>query len=88
MNVLCFYISLLSLYMLLGLDVSAAIFGLALITMLNITVNRKLFWAFYDANGSLFTLRASLYYLLAYPIPVGVGAVAGVAYFIKTKTKD
>ena len=87
-NVVCFYISLLSLYMLLGLDVSAAIFGLALITMLNITVNRKLFWAFYDANGSLFTLRASLYYLLAYPVPVGVGAVAGVAYFIKTKTKD
>ena len=88
MNVLCFYISLLSLYMLLGLDMSAAIFGLAVITMLNITVNRKLFWAFYDANGSLFTLRASLYYLLAYPIPVGAGAVAGVAYFIKTKTKD
>lgn len=88
MNVLCFYVSILSLYMLLGLDVSAAIFGLGLLTMINLTVNRKLFWAFYDANGSLFTLRASLYYLLAYPIPVGAGAVAGVAYFIKTKTKN
>jgi glycosyltransferase involved in cell wall biosynthesis len=87
-NVVCFYVSILSLYMLLGLDVSAALFGLAMLTMVNLTVNRKLFWAFYDANGSLFTLRASLYYLLAYPLPVGAGAVAGITYFIRTKTKN
>lgn len=86
MNVVSFYISILSLYIFLGLDISVAIFGLAMLTMINLTVNRKLLLAFYDANGSLFTLRASLYYLLAYPIPVGAGAVAGLAYFLRTKT--
>lgn len=84
-NVVCFYLSILFLYTLLGLDVSAALFGLCLLMAINLTVNRKLFQAFYDANGSLFTLAASLYYLIGYPLPIGAGAVAGVAHFLQKK---
>lgn len=84
-NVLCFYLSLLFLYTLLGLDVSAAIYGLCLLITINLAVNRRLFRAFYDSNGSLFTLGSSLYYLLGYPLPVGAGAVAGIAHFLQKK---
>lgn len=84
-NVVSFYLSILFLYALLGLDVSAAFFGLCLLMAINLTVNRKLFQAFYDANGSLFALGSSLYYLLGYPLPIGAGAVAGVAHFLQKK---
>ena len=84
-NVVCFYLSLLFLYTLLRHDVSAAIFGLCFLITINLTVNRKLFRAFYDSNGSLFTLASSLYYLLGYPLPVGAGAIAGIAHFLQKK---
>ena len=49
----------------------------------NLYLNRRLFKAFYDANGSIFSLGAGLYYLLVYPLPVAVGSIAGFSDFLQ-----
>ncbi|GBD98354.1 poly-beta-1,6-N-acetyl-D-glucosamine synthase [bacterium BMS3Abin07] len=54
----------------------------------NILLNRKLLIAYYRAKGMLFAFLSSIYYLFVYPVPVGLGAVAGMAgYLIKLKTQ-
>lgn len=45
---------------------------------MNITVNRDLIRAFFRARGMAFALAASAYYLLAYPLVVGAGGLAGI----------
>ena len=51
--------------------------------------NRNIIYAFYNANGSLFAINASLYYLFDYPFPIGAGIVAGIGklQLIKIHTK-
>lgn len=87
-NIVCFYLSILLLCAFIGFDASLSLIGVGLLAAINLTVNRKLLRAFYDANGSLFAIGASLYYLVVYPLPVGVGAVAGIAHFLRTKATN
>lgn len=82
LNVACFYLSLL-LIILPG--ITGAVFVISLIQAFNLLFNRKLFRKFYDANGLLFAIGASLYYVLAYPVPVGAGIVSGVLQFFAGK---
>ena len=52
----------------------------------NIIINRQLFKAFYESGSSLFALKAVLYYILVYPVPVGLGTITGVAkHFASSK---
>ena len=64
---------------------SGALFGICLVQAFNLLINRNLLRIFYNANGSLFAIGASLYYLLVYPIPVGVGIASGIAQFFARK---
>jgi GT2 family glycosyltransferase len=78
LNVSVFFICLLLLFGLAPGNTSA----LAVITFLcftNLYINRRLFKAFYDANGPKFGLGATLYYLLVYPFPVAVGSIAALS---------
>ncbi len=43
----------------------------------NLWVQRRLLAAFYRADGLVFALAAGAYYLLLYPLPVGMGGLAG-----------
>lgn len=59
---------------------------LPLIFFSNIIINRKLFKAFYESGSSLFALKAILYYMVIYPVPVGLGAITGaVKHFRSSK---
>jgi GT2 family glycosyltransferase len=51
----------------------------ATVFVLNLSVNRKLFAAFYSAKGLFFALCAAFYYVLVYPAAVGTGSLAGIA---------
>jgi GT2 family glycosyltransferase len=51
---------------------------LPLILIANLAVNKSLFTAFYRAKGIFFAIASVLYYILLYPIPVGLGAIAGI----------
>jgi glycosyltransferase involved in cell wall biosynthesis len=51
----------------------------------NILVSSGLFKAFYETKGLLFSLFAACYYLFVYPVPVGIGALSGIAKFIWTR---
>ncbi len=55
-----------------------------LILAINLFLNKGLLAAFYNAKGFLFALAATSYYLLLYPIAVGIGALAGIARFFTT----
>jgi len=56
---------------------TATLMVFTLLCCFNIYISRKLFKAFYDANGVLFGFAASCYYLLVYPLPVAVGTLEG-----------
>ena len=51
--------------------------GLPFILAANLWVQRRLLAAFYRADGPLFALAAGAYYILLYPLPVGLGGLAG-----------
>ncbi|GMR20458.1 MAG: hypothetical protein BMS9Abin36_1053 [Gammaproteobacteria bacterium] len=65
-------------------DNSAFILFTPLLLAMNLFVNRGLLVAFYRTKGLLFALTATSYYLLLYPIAVGVGAFAGLARYFST----
>lgn len=56
--------------------------GVLAVVAANLLVNRDLIRAFHAAGGSRFTLAALLYYVAVYPLPVGAGALAGVAGYV------
>ena len=51
---------------------------IAVLMIVNITVNRDLLLGFYRARGMIFAFAASAYYLLVYPLIVGAGGLAGL----------
>ncbi len=53
-------------------------FAIGAIQIVNIVINKRLLLAFCNADDILFSLRAVMYYLLVYPLPVGLGAMVGV----------
>ena len=56
-----------------------------LIVCLNLYVNRNLLRAFYRAKGTFFSIPASLYYTMLYPLAVGAGSLTGmIEYFRKS----
>ncbi len=55
-----------------------------LILAIDLFVNRGLLMAFYRAQGFLFAIAATLYYVLLYPAAVGAGALAGLARYFST----
>jgi len=59
-----------------------------LILFLNLWVNRGLLKAFYNIKGLLFSILATLYYTILYPLSVGTGSISGVLrYFFNNKHK-
>lgn len=60
-----------------------ALIAAALAAGANLLVSRRLLGAFHAAAGPWFALGATLYYLGFYPLPVGAGAVAGLADFLR-----
>ena len=61
--------------------------ALAAAVALNLYGNKGLLRAFYDAGGIGFALGAAAYYLLLYPLAVGMGACAGVMKYLGKSTK-
>ena len=53
--------------------------------ILNTTWNRRLLLAFYKAGGSWFFTTATAYYMLVYPVAVGLGGVTSLLKYQKFK---
>jgi len=79
----CFSAAFLLLAFLLTENV-ALISLIPLILAIDLFANKGLLMAFYRANGLLFALAASSYYLLLYPVAVGAGVLAGIARYFST----
>lgn len=77
-NVIAFCLSWLLLFSIFancGWGCSVALGG---VLTVNVVINRNLLLAFWEADDILFSLGAAAYYLLIYPLPVGLGAFMGV----------
>jgi len=77
-NVAFYFFSLLSIVLWIVSIKPIFLYILPVLFILNFIVSRRLFKAFYKTKGSLFAVPAFLYYLLLYPLPVGMGAVAAI----------
>ena len=76
-NVMGYFLTVLLLVVLAFTQQSSLLIIGCFILAVNLFVNRHLLTAFYRAGGSAFFIGAGLYYLLLYPLPVGIGAVIG-----------
>ncbi|MDH4028559.1 MAG: glycosyltransferase [Nitrospirota bacterium] len=57
-------------------------YPLSAVMLLNVFINRRFLKAFYETGGIVFALLASLYYTLLYPLPVGLGSLAGTVRYL------
>lgn len=71
----CLGLLLLSLWKI--LESPFILYALPAVYAVNIFVNGRLFYAFYETRGTLFALSASIYYMLLYSLAVGAGAITG-----------
>ncbi len=81
-NVVSYFLSLLLIALWIYSLKGVFLYPLPIIYAFNIFVNRKLIKAFYDTKGLGFACLALLYYLMVYPLAVGIGAIAGVITYI------
>lgn len=77
-NVTSFFISVFLMLLFLISDKVVFLSMLPLILIANLATNSALITAFYRAKGLFFTIASVLYYMMLYPLPVGLGAIAGV----------
>jgi len=78
LNVASFLISLFLMLLFLISDKAVFLSMLPLVLIVNIAANSALITAFYRANGLFFAIASVLYYTVLYPLPVGLGAIAGI----------
>jgi glycosyltransferase involved in cell wall biosynthesis len=77
-NVVSLFLGLVFVLLSIAFRNSLLLIPAVLLFLLNITVNRNLFAAFYRARGLSFALCAAFYYMLVYPVAVGAGSLAGM----------
>ncbi len=87
LNAAMYFLGLLFLQLFFATGSVLFLFALAAAIVLNLYGNRGLLLAFYDAGGMGFALGAAAYYLLLYPLAVGIGACAGVMKYLGTFAK-
>ena len=76
-NVMAWFVSLWLIAAVMLAGHFTALVLVAALTLSNLFISRRLLRAFYRAAGPGFALAATLYYVLLYPLAVGLGAFAG-----------
>ena len=82
LNAAVYFLGLLLLLLFFATGSVLLLSALAAAIVLNLYGNRGLLQAFHDAGGIGFALGAAAYYLLLYPLAVGMGACAGVLKYL------
>jgi glycosyltransferase involved in cell wall biosynthesis len=77
-NVVAYYLSWLLLFLSLATGQWMWWFAIGGVQIVNVVTNKRLLLAFCDPNDILFSLAAVMYYLVVYPLPVGLGAMVGM----------
>jgi glycosyltransferase involved in cell wall biosynthesis len=84
-DVVSFFLCILLLALFVFFKKSLLLFFIPLIILLNLWISRGLFKAFYRAKGLSFSIIATLYYLMVYPIGVGTGCLAGLWSYLLSR---
>lgn len=87
LNAAVYFLGLLLLLLFFATGSMPLLSALAAATALNLYGNRGLLRAFFDAGGIGFGLGAAAYYLLLYPLAVGMGACAGMLKYLGKSAK-
>jgi hypothetical protein len=85
-NVLSFFVTFFLLVLFMLFHEAVFLYPLPAITMMNLFVNRGLISAFRETGGSVFAIKATLYYVLLYPLPIGIGTIKGFIKYISNRT--
>lgn len=84
-NVASYFLSLFFLLLWILLQKPVFLIPIPLIFIFNIFISRRFLKVLYETGGMLFTVPASLYYTMLYPLPVGIGVLAGTINFLLKK---
>ncbi len=88
-NVASYFLSLLFLTLWIISQKPSFLFPLPLFLIFNSFVSRGLLKVFYKTKGALFAGLAYIYYTMLYPLPVGMGVIAGMMkYLLERNTKN
>ena len=81
-NVFCYFLSMTNVALWAIAKEPTIMYFFLFVSILNIFISRRLLRAFYDKKGILFGLKALLFYIMMYPLPVGMGTVAGMMEYV------
>ena len=81
-NVVCCFLSMISVILWIIIRKPIIMYFFQFILILNIFISRRLLKTFYETKGILFGVQASLFYTMLYPLPVGLGTIAGTIKFL------
>ena len=81
-NIILFSLIMLLVAASLSVQAVTTLYGALILLLVNIVINRRLFCLFYTSGGLFFMLKASLYYMLVYPLAVSSGALVGMTTFL------
>ena len=87
-NVLSYFLVILFLLLYFILTGRIFLFLPLILTGCNLYINRNLLRAFYRAKGTFFTIPASLYYTMLYPLAVGAGSLTGMIQYYRNSSQD
>jgi GT2 family glycosyltransferase len=85
-NVAFFLVSAVTVVLFMVTDTMALLLIPAVLFTINGYISRRLLKAFHETGGGLFALKASLYYMVSYPVPVGLGTLAGLVKYLFRRT--
>jgi glycosyltransferase involved in cell wall biosynthesis len=81
-NVVCCFLSMVSVILWIIIRKAIIMYFFLFVFILNIFISRRLLKAFYETKGILFGVQAFLFYTMLYPLPVGLGTIAGTIKFL------
>lgn len=81
-NVACCFLSMVSVILWIVIRKPMIMYFFLFVFILNIFISRRLLKAFSETKGILFGVQAFLFYTMFYPLPVGLGTIAGTIKFL------
>ncbi|GBD97223.1 MAG TPA: glycosyltransferase family 2 protein [Nitrospirae bacterium] len=80
-----FFLSLFLFAFWLVIQKNSLLYPVPVIFLFSAFIGRKLLKAFFEARGALFAGLAFAYYIMIYPVPVGLGTITGMLNFLVKK---
>lgn len=86
-NVVSYFLTIFLIALFVLFNKTVFLYPLPVVFMFNIFINRGLLKAFHETGGILFAGLASLYYMMVYPLPIGMGTLTALMKYVLNSTR-